>query len=185
MFNSIPCLYPLDDGSIPLTPVASMSVTPGLPNIHYAQSLSCVQLFVSLWTVACQAPPSMEFSRQEYWSGLQFSTLGKCPLVGHILFLHAFFGSNWVVWSITAIKETGECDPFLFFLMALCHQEWAQWYSQSQCSSGSVPSLLTSTWEHNDDNRQWLSKFCLHPPPGFYKTVLEYFWNSSGCISYL
>ena len=31
---------------------------------------SRVQLFVTLWTVAYQAPLSMEFSRQEYWSGL-------------------------------------------------------------------------------------------------------------------
>ena len=29
-----------------------------------------VRLFVTLWTLACQAPPSMGFSRQEYWSGL-------------------------------------------------------------------------------------------------------------------
>ena len=29
---------------------------------------SCVQLFATLWTVAWQAPLSMEFSRQEYWS---------------------------------------------------------------------------------------------------------------------
>ena len=34
--------------------------------------LSCVQLFVTPWTVACQAPLSMGFSRQEYWSGLPF-----------------------------------------------------------------------------------------------------------------
>ena len=34
--------------------------------------LSYVQLFVIPWTVACQAPPSMGFSRQEYWSGLPF-----------------------------------------------------------------------------------------------------------------
>ena len=35
--------------------------------------LSCfslVRLCASLWTVAHQVPPSMEFSRQEYWSGL-------------------------------------------------------------------------------------------------------------------
>ena len=31
---------------------------------------SCVQLFVTLWTVAPQAPLSIGFSRQEYWSGL-------------------------------------------------------------------------------------------------------------------
>ena len=31
---------------------------------------SCVQLFATPWTVACQAPLSMRFSRQEHWSGL-------------------------------------------------------------------------------------------------------------------
>ena len=35
-----------------------------------AQLLSRVQLFAILWTIACHAPLSMEFSRQEYWSGL-------------------------------------------------------------------------------------------------------------------
>ena len=34
--------------------------------------LSCVQLFVTLWTVAGQAPPSTVFSRHEYWSGCHF-----------------------------------------------------------------------------------------------------------------
>ena len=34
------------------------------------KSLSCVQLFETLWTAAYQAPPSMGFSRQEYWSGV-------------------------------------------------------------------------------------------------------------------
>ena len=40
------------------------------------KSLSHVQLFATLWTVACQAPPSMGFSRQEYWSGLPFPSPG-------------------------------------------------------------------------------------------------------------
>ena len=31
------------------------------------------------WTIACQAPPSMGFSRQEYWSGLLFPSLGDLP----------------------------------------------------------------------------------------------------------
>ena len=34
----------------------------------YAQFLSCVQLFAIPWTVAHQAPLTMGFSRQEYWS---------------------------------------------------------------------------------------------------------------------
>ena len=37
--------------------------------------LSRVQLFETLWTVAYQAPPSMGFSRQEYWSGLPLPSL--------------------------------------------------------------------------------------------------------------
>ena len=43
------------------------------------KSLSCVQLFATPWTVAHQAPPSMEFSRQEYWSGLPFPSPGDLP----------------------------------------------------------------------------------------------------------
>ena len=37
-----------------------------------AQLLSCVPFFAAPWTAACQAPLSMEFSRQEHWSGLSF-----------------------------------------------------------------------------------------------------------------
>ena len=40
--------------------------------------LSCVQLFERPWTVALQAPLSMEFPRQKYWSGLPFPPLGDC-----------------------------------------------------------------------------------------------------------
>ena len=36
-------------------------------------------LFVTLWTIACQAPLPMEFSRQEYWSGLVFTPTGDLP----------------------------------------------------------------------------------------------------------
>ena len=35
------------------------------------KSFSCVQLFVTPWTAACQVPLSMEFSRQEYWRNIQ------------------------------------------------------------------------------------------------------------------
>ena len=43
------------------------------------KSLSHVRLFVTSWTVAYQAPPSMGFSRQEYWSGLPFPSPGDLP----------------------------------------------------------------------------------------------------------
>ena len=41
--------------------------------------LSHVRLCVTPGTVAYQVPPSMEFSRQEYWSGLPFPSLGDLP----------------------------------------------------------------------------------------------------------
>ena len=43
------------------------------------KSLSRVRLFAIAWTVVYQAPPSMGFSRQEYWSGLQFPSPGDLP----------------------------------------------------------------------------------------------------------
>ena len=49
------------------------------------KSLSCVQLLVTPWTAASQAPPSMGFSRQEYWSrvplpskDLEENKTGRC-----------------------------------------------------------------------------------------------------------
>ena len=41
--------------------------------------LSHVRLFATSWTIACQAPPSMGFSRQEYWSGLLFPSPEDLP----------------------------------------------------------------------------------------------------------
>ena len=43
---------------------------------------SSVQLFVTLWTVARQAPLSMRFSRQEYWNGLPWPPPGDLPNPG-------------------------------------------------------------------------------------------------------
>ena len=60
------------------------------PNRHFPKEgiyvLCCAVLshsvvfdFVTVWTVACQSPPSMRFSRKEYWSGLLFLTPGDLP----------------------------------------------------------------------------------------------------------
>ena len=45
-------------------------------------SISRVRLFVTPWKVAYQAPPSMGFSRQEYWNGLPFPSPGDLPNPG-------------------------------------------------------------------------------------------------------
>ena len=51
-------------------------------SIQSNESLSRVQLFATPWTVAHQAPTSMGFSRQEYWSGLLYPLPGDLPNLG-------------------------------------------------------------------------------------------------------
>ena len=48
-------------------------------HISHVCVLSRVGLFATPWTVTCQAPLSMGFFRQEYWSGLPFPSTGDLP----------------------------------------------------------------------------------------------------------
>ena len=54
------------------------------PSVHSrcVCALSCVKLFATPWMAAHQPPLSLEFSWQEYWSGLPFSTPGDLPDLG-------------------------------------------------------------------------------------------------------
>ena len=64
-------------GEISIT--SDMQMAPPLWQKVKLKSLSRVRLFVTPWTVVYQASPSMGFSRQEYWSGLPFPSLGDLP----------------------------------------------------------------------------------------------------------
>ena len=66
-------MFPKDE-DVPHTLPASACVR--------VQSLSHVQLFFDAWTIAPQVPPSMGFSRQEYWSGLRSPPPGDLPNSG-------------------------------------------------------------------------------------------------------
>ena len=57
------------------------------------KSLSRVQLLATPWTATHQAPPSMGFSRQEYWSGVPL------PSLVHITSHVQFFATSWTVCS--------------------------------------------------------------------------------------
>ena len=72
------------------------------------KSLSHIQLFVIPWTVAYPAPPSMGFSRQEYWSGLysHFLSRGLSPprdgtQVSRIAGRHF---TIWATWEALAVR---------------------------------------------------------------------------------
>ena len=77
-----------DQKEAPVFPALHLKVDENLEylsNSGYIIMLSCfsrVQLFSTPWTVACQAPLSMGFSRQEYWSGLPFHSPGDLPNPG-------------------------------------------------------------------------------------------------------
>ena len=63
--------------------------------------LSRVRLFVTPWTAAHQAPPSMGFSRQEYWSGVPLpSPSYAIPLHKNIYHLYWFLKTNSSIFSM-------------------------------------------------------------------------------------
>ena len=78
---------------------------------------SRVQLFATLWTVACQAPLSMGFSRQEYWSGLPWPPQGDLPHPGIkpvCLMSPALGGGFFITWATwEALLEHWSGLPFL------------------------------------------------------------------------
>ena len=95
-------------------------------------SLSRVRLFATPWTVAHQAPPSMGFSRQEYWSGLPFPFPGDLPDPG-------------IEPRSTALQEDaltseppGEWDPKTYFLFSKIHL--------NQILSNQVHSMYLWPW---------------------------------------
>ena len=57
------------------------------------KSLSHIPLFATPWAVACEAPPSMEFSKQEYWSAISFSK-GSSQTMQPSMGLHRV-GHDW------------------------------------------------------------------------------------------
>ena len=58
--------------------------------------LSCVWLFATPWTAAHQAPPSMGFSRQEYWSGVPLPSPKNCSRLANTFLSIA---ANWYFFS--------------------------------------------------------------------------------------
>ena len=88
--QSCPTLCDPIDGSPPGSPVPGILQARTLEWVAISFSnawkwkvkvklLSCVRLLVTPWTAAYQAPPSMGFSRQEYWSGVPLPSLLKVP----------------------------------------------------------------------------------------------------------
>ena len=106
--------------------------------------LSRVRPFVTLWTVTYQAPPSMGFSRQEYWSGLPFPSPGNLPDPG------IEPGSP----ALQAVSLTSEPPRFLSKFQRII--DWMH------CASLDTPSTLLSP---NLCPRRLTCMDYINPPP--------------------
>ena len=105
--------------------------------------LGHIQLFATLWTGGHQAPLSMGFSRQEYWTGLPFPTPGDLPdpgiepaspaLAGRFS-LTALPGEPGYQAEVTALKR-----PYWITLACLRHETkavWLRWMWQGGNTAG-------------------------------------------------
>ena len=85
------------------------------------KSLSRVRIFATPWTIAHQAPPSMGFSRQEYWSGLPFPPPGDIKLIVKIILhkviiiLHFYIGLEKMMINRAILKHTRYISRILEF----------------------------------------------------------------------
>ena len=85
---------------------------------EWVKSLSCVQLYATPWTVACQVPPSMGFSRQDYWSGLPFPSPGDLPDSG-IEPWSPTLQAGFTVWA-TREKLSNSFPKFMYHFLSHC-----------------------------------------------------------------
>ena len=112
--------------------------------------LSCVRLFVTPWTVAYQAPPSMGFSRQEYWRGLPLpSPLNECKFSVTLV----SWCCAWVVFSRSGMSSSLRPRRLQHtrLLCPLCPGVWSHSCSLSQwgcltISSSATPFSICCGW---------------------------------------
>ena len=114
------------------------------------KSLSHVRLFATPWTVAYQAPPSMGFSRQEYWGGLPFPSPGDLPNPG------IEPGSPALQTDTLLSEPPGK--PNQFSSVQSLSRVWCLWSHESQHAR---PPCLSPTPGVHPDSRP-SSQWC-HP----------------------
>ena len=114
------------------------------------KSLSCVQLLATQWTTAYQAPPSMGFSRQEYWSGVQLPSPG-IPFSEFLNLCYQLIAlqncENVQVNQIIRNKWSGECSflSYQFFINYIINTNYTIFcirnYGKFQLLDSSIPEI--------------------------------------------
>ena len=134
------------------------------------KSLSRVRLFVTPWTVAYQVPPSMGFSRQEYWSGVPFPFLLKsavkvlvtpsclthcdpmdCSLPGSSV--HGIFQAIVLEWIAISFSKTFESESHSVVTDSLQpHGLYGPWNFPGQNTGVGSHSLLPGIFPAQGSN---------------------------------
>ena len=140
-------------------------------SVCMCQSLSCVRLFATLWTIAPQAPPSMGFSRQEYWSGLPFLSPGDLPEILDLQDPGIESGSPALQADSLLSEPPGKpiwLSRYQESCIAAIGLPWLLRGKESACNAGNVGLFLglrRSSGEGNDDlssilvwKTQWTEK---------------------------
>ena len=86
----------------------------------------CLWLYATLWTVACQAPLSMKFSRQEYWSGLPCLPARRLPNPG---IKPTSLMSPALAGRFFTISTNWEAPQILYYINSLLFkaETWMKW----------------------------------------------------------
>ena len=116
--------------------------------------LSCVRLSATPWTVTYQAPLSMGFSRQEYWSGLSFSSPGHLPdpwikPISHALAGRFFTAS--ATWEAHSYESKSENRSVVSDSLRL-HELYSPWNSPGQNTGIGSHSLLQGIFPTQGSN---------------------------------
>ena len=103
---------------------------------------SCVWHFATPWTVAHQVSMSMEFSRQEYWSGFHFLLQGIFPTQGSNLYL--LYVLHWQADSLPLHHQPSV--KFLIWCAKITHYMGKLWEEGKKTSYFILDNSSTSEW---------------------------------------
>jgi len=84
--------------------------------------LSRVRLLATPWTAALQAPPSMGFSRQEYWSGVPSPSPSFCLSLTKSVHCQSYLGQH--LFSLSSVRLFHIFAIHLYSLLTLCVLSW-------------------------------------------------------------
>ena len=125
---------------------------------HFSHLWFCV----TLWTVACQTPPSMEFSRQEYWNRLPCPPPRDLPDPGikPMSFISPDLAGRFFTTSATweapvspifIIKKQWFCVPILYLVIALSLLSPSCFQKDSFIPPLSTSLILIHSWLHSSE----------------------------------